>query len=88
MITAFEMNIQPDVKHDSIGNDNGSHGGEDFVLTGRSAWLRVDDYSVFIVNDHDGDEIRVKIFPLGAEMENALAEIEMPKLKVTSHEKR
>ena len=80
------MNIQPDTKHDSVGNDDGSHGGEDFVLTGRSAWLRIDDYSVFIVND--GDEIRVKIFPLGAEMEEPLAQIEMPKLKVTSHQKR
>jgi len=88
MITPSEMNIQPDVKRDSIGNDDGSHGGEDFVLTGRSAWLRIDDYSVFIVNDHDGDEIRVKIFPLGAEMEDPLAQIEMPKLKVTSHQKR
>ena len=82
------MSIRPDTQRDSIGNDDGSHGGEDFVLTGRSAWLRVDDYSVFIVNDHDGDEIRVKIFPLGAEMENALAEIEMPKLKATSRKKR
>tara|TARA_R110000824_G_scaffold368706_1_gene558077 strand:+ start:71 stop:313 length:243 start_codon:yes stop_codon:yes gene_type:complete len=80
------MSIQPDIKHDSIGNDDGSHGGEDFVLTGRSAWLRIDDYSVFIVND--GDEIRVKIFPLGAEMEDSLAQIEMPKLKVTSRQKR
>ena len=88
MITPSEMNIQPDVKRDSIGNDDGSHGGEDFVLTGRSAWLRIDDYSVFIVNDHDGDEIRVKIFPLGAEMEDPLAQIEMPKLTVTSHQKR
>ena len=38
----FEMNIQPDVKHDSVGNDDGSFGGEDFVLPGRSAWLRID----------------------------------------------
>ena len=82
------MSIQPDAKHDSVGNDDGSHGGEDFVLTGRSAWLRIDDYSVFIVNDHDDDEIRVQIFPLGAEMEDPLAQIEMPKLKVTSHQKR
>ena len=35
------MNIQPDVKHDSVGNDDGSHGGEDFVLTGKSAWVRI-----------------------------------------------
>ena len=82
------MNIQPDVKHDSIGNDDGSHGGEDFVLTGASAWITVDDYSVFIVNDRDNNEIRVKIFPLGAEMEDSLAQIEMPKLKVTSRQKR
>ena len=79
------MNIQPDVKRDSIGNDDGSHGGEDFVLTGRSAWLRIDDYSVFIVND--GDEIRVKIFPLGAEMECPLGQIDMPKITVDSFKK-
>ena len=66
------MNIQPDTKHDSIGNDDGSHGGEDFVLTGRSAWLRVDKYSLLITNDDDTNEIRVKVFPLGDEMSQAI----------------
>ena len=81
------MNIQPDVKRDSIGNDDGSHGGEDFVLTGASAWITVDDYSVFIVNDRDNNEIRVKIFPLGAEMECPLGQIDMPKITVDSFKK-
>ena len=72
MTTAFNMNIQPDVKHDSIGNDDGSHGGEDFVLTGGSAWLRVDKYSLLITNDDDTNEIRVKAFPLGDEMSQAI----------------
>ena len=38
--------------------------GEDFVLTGGSAWLRVDKYSLLITNDDDTNEIRVKAFPL------------------------
>jgi hypothetical protein len=69
------MNIQPDVKHDSIGNDDGSFGGEDFVLTGRSAWLRVGKYSLLITNDDDTNEIRVKAFPLGDEMSDPLDEL-------------
>ena len=69
------MNIQPDIKHDSIGNDDGSHGGEDFVLTGRSAWLRVDKYSLLITNDEGDSQIRVKAFPLGDEMSNPIDEL-------------
>ena len=42
------MNIQPDIKHDSVGNDDGSHGGEDFVLTGDYAWISVGNYSIRI----------------------------------------
>jgi hypothetical protein len=69
------MNIQPDTKHDSIGNDDGSHGGEDFVLTGGSAWLRVDKYSLLITNDEDNNQIRVKAFPLGDEMSNPIKQL-------------
>ena len=64
------MNIQPDVKHDSVGNDDGSHSGEDFVLAGRSAWLRIDGYSLMVSN-HD-ERISVKLFPLNKEMEREL----------------
>tara|TARA_R100000808_G_C2151395_1_gene160436 strand:+ start:3166 stop:3408 length:243 start_codon:yes stop_codon:yes gene_type:complete len=64
------MNIQPDVNHDSIGNNDGSHGGEDFVLTGKSAWLRIDGQSLFISNRDD--RLSVKLFPLGKEMEPEL----------------
>ena len=64
------MNIQPDVKHDSVGNDDGSHGGEDFVLTGGNAWVRIDGYSLMISN-HD-DRISVKLFPLHKEAEDEL----------------
>ena len=67
---SFEMNIQPDVQHDSVGNDDGSFGGEDFVLTGRNAWLRIEGYSLMISN-HD-DRISVKLFPLHREMEDEL----------------
>ena len=69
------MNIQPDTKHDSIGNDDGSHGGEDFVLTGGSAWHRVDKYSLLITNDEDNNQIRVKAFPLGDEMSNPIKQL-------------
>jgi len=64
------MNIQPDVNHDSIGNNDGSHGGEDFVLTGGSAWLTIDGYSLMISNRDD--RISVKLFPLNKEMEPEL----------------
>ena len=73
------MNIQPDTKHDSIGNDDGSHGGEDFVLTGGSAWLRVDKYSLLITNDEDTHEIRVKAFPLYDEMSKPIDELYIDK---------
>ena len=65
------MNIQPDIKHDSVGNDDGSFGGEDFVLTGGNAWVRIDGYSLMISN-HD-DRISLKLFPLGKEADNELA---------------
>ena len=70
MTTAYEMNIQPDIKHDSVGNDDGSHGGEDFVLTGGNAWIRIDEYSLMI-SKHD-DYIAIKLFPLGNEAEDEL----------------
>jgi len=66
----FEMNIQPDIKHDSVGNDDGSFGGEDFVLTGHNAWLRIDGYSLMISN-HD-NRISVALFHLGKEAEDEL----------------
>ena len=66
----YEMNIQPDVKHDSVGNDDGSFGGEDFVLTGGNAWLSIDGYSLMISNHED--RISVKLFPLGKEAEDEL----------------
>ena len=71
------MNIQPDVKHDSVGNDDGSHGGEDFVLTGRSAWLTIEDYSLMISNKQDG--IRVMLFPINDEMSEPLEQFEFIK---------
>ena len=64
------MNIVADVKHDSVGNDDGSFGGEDFVLKGGNAWLRIDGYSLMISN-HD-NRISVKLFPLGNEAEDEL----------------
>ena len=69
------MNIVADAKHDSVGNDDGSFGGEDFVLTGGSAWLRVDKYSLLITNDEDNSQIRVKAFPLGDEMSNPIKQL-------------
>ena len=64
------MNIVADIQHDSVGNDDGSFGGEDFVLTGRNAWLRIGEYSLMI-NNHD-DRISIKLFPLGKEAEDEL----------------
>ena len=71
------MNIQPDTKHDSVGNDDGSHGGEDFVLTGNSAWLRIGDYSLFVW--HNEDKINVGLYALGDEATNSLAEFNLEK---------
>ena len=77
------MNIQPDVKHDSVGNDDGAHGGEDFVLTGRSAWVRIDGYSLYIHNkkcDRTGEElIHVSLHNLGDEAKDSLAEFNFEK---------
>ena len=82
------MNIQPDVKHDSVGNDDGSHGGEDFVLTGRSAWVRIDDYSLYIHNkkcDTTGEEqIHVSLYNLGDEAKDSLVEFNFEKDLTTS----
>ena len=64
------MNIVADTQHDSVGNDDGSFGGEDFVLTGGGAWIRIDGYSLMISN-HD-DRISVKLFPLHKEAEDEL----------------
>jgi uncharacterized protein (DUF1684 family) len=64
------MNIVADVQHDSVGNDDGSFGGEDFVLTGRNAWLRIGEYSLMICN-HD-DRIAIKLFPLNEEAQDEL----------------
>lgn len=71
------MNIQPDIKHDSVGNDDGSFGGEDFVLTGRSAWLRIDGYSLFISNKPEA--ISAMLFPLNGEADDPLDEINWQK---------
>ncbi len=73
----YEMSIQPDVKHDSVGNDDGSHGGEDFVLTGRSAWVRIDGYSLFISNKPQ--TLSVMLFPLNEEANDPLDEINWEK---------
>ena len=64
------MNIVADVQHDSVGNDDGSFGGEDFVLTGGNAWLRIGEYSLMI-NNHD-NRIAVKLFRLGEEADDEL----------------
>ncbi len=71
------MNIVPDTKHDSVGNDDGSHGGEDFVLTGRSAWVRIDGYSLFISNKPQ--TLSVMLFPLNKEADDPLDEINWEK---------
>ena len=77
------MNIQPDIKHDSVGKDDGSHGGEDFVLTGKSAWIRIDDYSLYIYNkkcDRTGEEqIHVSLHNLGDEAKDSLVEFNFEK---------
>ena len=44
-------------------NDN----GEDFELANNFAWLKVGDYSLQIVND--ADEVRVRVYPYGDELE-------------------
>ena len=64
------MNIVADIQQDSVGNDDGSFGGEDFVLKGHNAWLRIDGYSLMISN-HD-NRIAVKLFPLHKEAEDEL----------------
>ena len=64
------MNIQPDIKHDSVGNNDGSFGGEDFVLTGGNAWVRIEGYSLMISNHED--RISVKLFPIFKEAEDEL----------------
>ena len=71
------MNIVPDTKHDSVGNDDGSHGGEDFVLTGRSAWLRIDGYSLYIHNKPQ--TLSVMLFPLKEEADDPVAEFNFEK---------
>ena len=73
------MNLQPDTKHDSVGNDDGSHGGEDFVLTGKSAWIRIDDYSLYIYDNQDRNKLHVALYNLGDEASDALAEFNFDK---------
>ena len=51
-----KMNIVP-------SNDQ----GEDFEMTSHFAWLKVGDYSLQIVND--ADELRVRVYPFGGELE-------------------
>ena len=41
--------------------------GEDFEMTSHSAWLKVGDYSLQIVDD--ADELRVRVYPYGDELE-------------------
>lgn len=56
MQTQNKMNIIP-------SNDQ----GEDFEMTNYSAWLKVGDYSLQIVND--ADELRVRVYNYGDELE-------------------
>ena len=51
-----KMNIVP-------SNDQ----GEDFEMTSHFAWLKVGDYSLQIVDD--ADELRVRVYPFGGELE-------------------
>lgn len=53
----------------SIQLDNSGR-GEDFVLTGRTAWVRIDGYSLHINNYHD--RILVNLYKLNHEAENEL----------------
>ena len=73
------MNIKADTKHESVGNDDGSHGGEDFVLTGRSAWVRIDGYSLYIHNKKDHEQIHVSLHNLGDEAKDSLVEFNFEK---------
>jgi hypothetical protein len=47
---------------------NGS--GEDFVLTGKTAWITIDGYSLHI-NNHD-DRVSVNLYKLNHEAEDEL----------------
>lgn len=53
----------------SIQLDN-SGSGEDFVLTGRTAWITIDGYSLHI-NNHD-DRVSVNLYKRNHEAENEL----------------
>ena len=51
-----KMNIVPSNEH-----------GEDFEMTSHFAWLKVGNYSLQIVDDVD--ELRVRVYPYGDELE-------------------
>lgn len=53
----------------TIQLDN-SDSGEDFVLTGRTAWIAIDGYSLHI-NNHD-DRVSVNLYKLNHESEDEL----------------
>ncbi len=60
----MNVNMQDSEMYNIIpSNDN----GEDFELANTYAWLKVGDYSLQIVND--ADEIRVRVYPYGDELE-------------------
>ena len=60
IVASEDMTIQLD------NNDS----GEDFVLTGRTAWIRIDGYSLHI-NNHD-DRVSVNLYKLNHEAEDNL----------------
>ena len=60
IVASEDMTIQLD------NNDS----GEDFVLTGRTAWITIDGYSLHI-NNHDNN-ISVNLYKLNHEAEDKL----------------
>ena len=66
------MNMQDNIvasEDMTIQLDN-SDSGEDFVLTGRTAWITIDGYSLHI-NNHD-DRVSVNLYKLNHESEDEL----------------
>jgi hypothetical protein len=60
IVASEDMTIQLDT----------SDSGEDFVLTGRTAWIKIDGYSLHI-NNHD-NRISVNLYKLNHEAEDEL----------------
>jgi len=64
------MNMQYEASIELDGQASNEY-SEDFVLTGTTAWLRIDGY-VLHINNHD-DRISVKLYENGKEAEDDFA---------------